>query len=84
MAEINVRSILIPKIIKIKINSNEFILPDNPEPNTLQVLRNGVETNEGVNRDYVLNNRTITIRFHLTSRTQLTFKYFIRKVLHEL
>lgn len=84
MAELSIRSELIPKTITTKLGgSNKFTLPEIPEPGTLQVFRNGVVTREGINKDYVLNNETITIRFIITNRTLLTFRYFVRKVLNE-
>ncbi len=61
-------------------HGKDFQLPEKPEPGTLQVFRNGMKAEEGTNRDYVLDENTITVRFPLfAGRTTLAFKYSFRK-----
>jgi len=58
-------------------NTTQFVLKNEPEPGTVMVLRNGVETREGSMKDYTLSGKTVDVRFPtFQDRTKLVVKYF--------
>lgn len=83
MAEVNLSQPLQFRDISVSpadVTSKQFALPDTPEPGTLQVLRNGVLTKEGVDRDYVISGNVVTIRFPVfAGRTKVAVRYMCRR-----
>jgi hypothetical protein len=83
MAEVNLSQPLEFRDISVspaEVTSKKFTLPEHPEPGTIQVYRNGVMTQEGIDRDYVVNGNVVTIRFPIfAGRTKVAVRYMCRR-----